>query len=242
MRNFEEPPSSEEPQDPLALFKARDLGAMRVLARHVAPLRTDVTNAVCEQLPGASGTGVSSWLAVAMSQHLSTAPDALADLEPRLAPDHLASVLLPGLMLYPVWYELRLPARLESAPEGDPRPTGALRAFHGEAQREVDRLVGGFLRIGTIEEMRRQQADVLRELGAEADEWASPAWGGWALLGFIDAVRTHPTLPRPGRARWRLPWNRARGRAAGVALQLGEALLLSTALALLEADGLTSRP
>ncbi|MFD0549990.1 hypothetical protein ACFQ0X_12850 [Streptomyces rectiviolaceus] len=206
-------------------------------------LREELTQTVNTLLPGAQGAA--PWLIAGIFNQLATIPALVPTLEPQTR-QHLASAILTSAYLYPIWYELdaqRTPpspqsrADMDHVHSGTLSPSEELSIVKDTATRQVNRLLGGYFSTRQrLREVRAAQAEMVRGLAAEKAVPYSCASGGWLLLASVYALHEHPLLARPGRKRRRLPGNRSRAAAEGVAFEIGESLALATALGLLEAE------
>jgi hypothetical protein len=226
--------SAQEPIDPVTVLTR--LGYPRPLAAWlVAVLRGDVTDTVCRLLPGAASLASAGWLLAAVMVQLQVAPRFIMDREPGLAPGQARTAgTLPAQLMYVIFFELDSRDRGTSEITPELHPSDELRAFRPEAERQVSELFGGYAYPARESEAVRLVRDGLGEILNIVHEKGQPAWGGWLLLATVLAIRTNPDLPRPGRKRRRLPWNRNRATAAGIAYQLAETLALAMALGLLD--------
>ena len=227
------------PLGPEGFFVAGEMPGA-AFARYVPLLRGEIAGTVRALLPGASGAA--PWLRAAVLTQMAIIPELLRTLEPAAAARHVSSATLTTQYLWPVWYELD---QNGSAREPYARPGGAaagslpsdeLRTVRDTAERQVSRLLGGYFpdddEVGRLCE---RQARLVRTAALPPNTAPRPETGGWLLLAAVYALHGHPVLPRPGRRRRRLPWNRKPAALAGVAFEVGEAAALATALGLLRA-------
>lgn len=222
------------PLRPEEFFTALGL-PISAFRRYSPLLRGEVTRTVRGLLPEAAA--VAPWLASAVLTQLSTVPALLGEIEPEVAAEHLAAALTTAMYLYTVWCELEesRSGRPSRDHGGSPSPSGELRIVRGTAEKQVTRLLGGYLRSPEdLRALRSRQAQLVTLGVAPTAPRYGAAPGGWLLLAAVYALHDHPVLPRPGRKRPRFPWNRARGAAAGIAFEIGETIALSTAIGLLE--------
>jgi hypothetical protein len=223
-----------QPADPVTFLI--ELGTPPSAASHFVPiLRGEVTDAVCALLPQAATDVPAQWLRSTSFVHLQMAPVLIADLEPTLAPGHVLAGTLPGQLMYAVWYELNARAQQYPSVAGkDPAPTLELVSFRNEAERKVNDLFGAYFGAAGSQQGLQLLSRGPAEAAAVLDDSGQPSWGGWVTLAALRAIQSHPTLPRPGRQRRRLPWKKTRAQGAGLGLQLGETFLMATSLGLLD--------
>jgi hypothetical protein len=225
-------------QDPVDFLI--ELGTPPRAARFFVPiLRGAVTDAVCALLPKAGTDVPAQWLMATSLVQVQLTPGLIYDLEPSLSTVHVAAGTLPGQMMYPVWYELNARAQQQPSVRGTaPAPSKELLAFRKSAERTASDLFGAYFGRGQAQEGLATLSEGSAKAAAGLDHSGQPAWGGWVTLAAVLAIQSDPTLPRPGLARRRWPWQAAVAQGAGLGLQIGESFAMATALGLLkQAEG-----
>ena len=203
----------------------------------VRPLRAEVTDTVCQLLPGVEQSSGHRWLQAVGAQSARLATDLVPLWEPAVAQEHLSAALMHSAWLLPVAEELAgrrvaAPARTRNAA---PQPRPGLVAYRRRAEDLVSSTLAAYHRSEDTAALRAQKAALVIGRSDPADA----AWGAWTTLAAVQAIDAHDhLLPRPGRSAAHQSGEAAvRARHAGLGFLLGHAIVLDTALGLVAAAG-----